>query len=108
MIRKLPVFLLAMALMSGVSLASVMSREEFLEALKGSYITEMGSFGTTTGDEEKLGKYICANWRSILQEYDSLSLIKLDSMHGLNYLTVAYACEELPALEYLDFLDEML
>jgi hypothetical protein len=95
-------------LSSGICLAALMTREEFLEAIKGSYGTEMGSFGTTTGDEKKLGEYICANWRSILKEYKSLSLIKTDSIHGLHHLIMAYACEELPPFEYLDFLDEML
>ena len=85
-----------------------MNREEFLEAAKGSFTTEMGSFGTTTGDEKKFGGYICKNWRTILEEYDSLLALKTDSMHGIHYLTIPVACENLDPPEYLDFLDRVL
>ncbi len=84
-----------------------MTREEFLVAAKGAYTTEMGSFGTKAGDEEAFGNYIRSNWRTIVLEVDGLMNDGVDGMHGFTYSTLAYACEDLPGEEYVDFLDSL-
>ena len=77
-----------------------------------SSIGESGGLYIYEVDEEKFISYIQNNWKAIVKNTKSLPLHpheKSNSEISLSSLCIlGAACERLPPLEYLDFLDQML
>lgn len=91
---------------SGAEPAKVLSRDEFLTSLAGGFVTEFGSFGTSTGDEAAFKAYICSNWDDLLKNLDTIPPPKKNK--NLLIAIIGVAAEDLPPEEYINFLERYL
>ena len=88
--------------------AETMNREEFEKAVKGSFHSDDGYFGTNTGDKAKFTQYICEHWKDIMREYIPNYHNSDGPNKTLTIDVIRFAAEDLPPLEYLDFLENLL
>ena len=115
MIRE--ILILAACLGMTVAAEKVEIPTDIATALSTSAIGENGGFGVRGVDEAELRSYIKSNWREIATHIESLPLrvapggfiiaSKEQAFNG-TVANFAAACESLPPLEYLDFLDQFL
>lgn len=90
-----------------ISYAESISREEFDQSVKGSFSSEDGYYGTKSGDKVKFTKYICEHWATLLDEYTP-NTHNTGNYKTLTLSIICHAAEELPPMEYLNFLDKLL
>lgn len=88
--------------------AESMSREEFDKAVHGSFSSDDGYYGTDTGDKVKFGKYICEHWSELLDSYAPNYNNNSKDNKTLTINVICYAAEDLPPIQYLDFLGKIL
>lgn len=97
---------LLLALKAETLTPKALSRDEFYSSLAGGFVTEFGSFGTSTGDEAAFGAYIRSNWKDLLTNLDSIDPPKKNK--NLLIAIIGVAAEDLPPEDYINFLDKYL
>lgn len=110
---KLIGFLVIMVLMLTPARASLVIPQEIQAGFVRSKIGESGGLYIYGVDEAVFSTYILGNWKLLMANVKSLPFhpreAELQSEISLSSLAIlGAACEKLPPLEYLDFLDQML
>jgi hypothetical protein len=90
------------------SMAASMSKQEFDKAVKGSTSFEDGYYDTKTGDKAEFTRYICEHWLSLLESYEPNENNNDPNNKTLTIDLICFAAENLPPIQYVDFLDKLL